>query len=429
MALCFSTLYPCLSGCAEVLVQWLFFRGLLGKKASPLRILPLVLLSCLGVSLAIPVPCKFLLLAILLFLYGTFFCGRPKGLSLFSAFLATGLTQLCYGIFQPILPFLAFLLCPANPALCGTFCMVAGDFSALGLALLCGRAILRHSTQWGCTRRAPLLPAVVPLLLVFFVSSSIAHSFYGNTVVIDPLHPAPSLLHLPMLLVQLLGISSVFCILHTHQKTSVLAAQSYSHAKYAAETQARWNQAKALRHDMKNHIAVTRGLLEKGDSVSAAAYLASLDAAAACLSAPFQTNRPACDVLLAEKSALAETHGIAFRSTFLVPAACPVEDMDFCAILANALDNAIHACDMLPAGAEKFIRISSRTQGDFLLVSIENSFRGSPHIRFGTGLSNIRRIAGKYNGALDVHTADSVFCLYILLSISQHPSRIPRQSR
>ena len=40
MTLCFSALYPCLAGFGEILAQWLFFGGLLGKRAASLRILP-----------------------------------------------------------------------------------------------------------------------------------------------------------------------------------------------------------------------------------------------------------------------------------------------------------------------------------------------------------------------------------------------------
>lgn len=426
MTLCFSALYPCLTGLGEVLAQWLFFGGLLGKKAASLRILPLFLLSCLGIFLPLPIFCKFLLLAALLFLYGTVFCGRPAGYSLFAALLAVELTQICYGIFQPILPFFAFLLCRAHTPLFGTLCMLAGDFLSLGLAFFCSRAILRQSARWNAAQGVALLPAAVPLLLLLLVSGGIAHSFYGNTVTLDPANPAPALFHLPMLLVQLLSMLSVFCILHTRQSVSALTAQNFLHARYTAETQARWRSTKALRHDMKNHLAVVRGLLEKGDSTSAAAYLAALDTAAAEISAPFQTNRPACDVLLAEKAAFAESLGIAFHSALQIPGSCPVEDMDFCTILANALDNAVNACKNLPPDTERFIRISSQLQGDFLLITIENSFHGSQHICLGTGLCNIRQTAKKYGGTAEIRTAGGVFRLHVLLSISQHSSRISR---
>ncbi len=426
MTLCFSMLYPCLSGLGEVLAQWLFFGRLLGKNRTSLRVLPLFLLSCLGIFLPLPIFCKFLLLAALLFLYGVVFCGKPAGYSIFAALLAVELTQICYGIFQPILPFFAFLLCRAHPNPGGTLCMLAGDFLSLGLAFFCGRAILRQSARWSAAKGVPLLPAAVPLLLVLLVSGWIAHSFYGNTVTFDPANPMPSLLHLPMLLVQMISMLSVFCILHTRQSVSALMAQNFFHMRYTAETQARWCRTKALRHDMKNHLAVVRGLLEKGDGTSAAAYLAALDAAAAEISAPFQTNRPACDVLLAEKAAVAESLGIAFHSTLQIPASCSVEDMDFCTLLANALDNAINACKSLPPDTERFIRISSQLQGDFLLITVENSFNGSLHIRSGTGLFNIRQTTKKYGGTAEIRTAGGVFRLHMLLSISQHSSHISR---
>lgn len=419
-----STLYPCFAGIGEVSLQWLFFGRLLGRKPLRPQILPLFLASCACIFLPIPISCKFLGLAALMSLYGMAFCGRPAGFSLFSALLAAALTQLCYGVFQPFLAFLPYLLCPANPGRCGLFCMAAGDFLSLGLAFLCGKALLRQAAQWDAAQPPSLVPAAVPLLLVFLVSSMAAHSFYGNIVTVVPGGVPPVSTHLPILLMQLLGLSSVFCILHIYQKLSLLASQNRLQKQYTAKTLLLWNSTKALRHDMKNHAAVIRGLLEKGDTASAQAYAGALDAAAAGLSPSFQTNRPVCDVLLNEKAALAEQCGISFRVGFQVPAACSVADFDFCILLANALDNAIHACEMLPPGTARFIRLSSHMQGDFLLISMENSCLGTPRIHPGTGLSNIRQAAKKYGGTVTFSAKDSVFHLDILLNISQRSSRI-----
>ncbi len=53
------------------------------------------------------------------------------------------------------------------------------------------------------------------------------------------------------------------------------------------------------------------------------------------------------------KAALAANKGITVSSTLKVPFPCSVGDMDFCIILSNALDNAIHACEKTWYGRKK----------------------------------------------------------------------------
>lgn len=102
--------------------------------------------------------------------------------------------------------------------------------------------------------------------------------------------------------------------------------------------------------------------------------------------------------------------------------------MDFCIILSNALDNAIHACEKLGTEEKKYIHISSCRQDDFLLLEIENSFNGHGYFKQGIGLSNIKWVTEKYGGAMDIDIVDKVFRLSALLIISQQPQSFSQQT-
>nr|WP_305139192.1 ATP-binding protein [uncultured Schaedlerella sp.] len=110
-----------------------------------------------------------------------------------------------------------------------------------------------------------------------------------------------------------------------------------------------------------------------------------------------------------------------------MPYPCSLRDIDICIILSNALDNAIQAVKRLDAGREKYIRVSGRIQGDFLMMEIENSFQGKGAFKKGTGLSNVKKAAEKYGGAMSIETPENKFVLHVLLIISQHPGGIPQQ--
>ena len=55
------------------------------------------------------------------------------------------------------------------------------------------------------------------------------------------------------------------------------------------------------------------------------------------------------------------------------------------------------------------------------MMEIENSFHGKGAFKKGTGLSNVKKVAEKYVGAMSIEIQENVFALHVLLIISQHP--------
>ena len=145
------------------------------------------------------------------------------------------------------------------------------------------------------------------------------------------------------------------------------------------------------------------------------------------MSFPCSTNNPVVDILVGNKLGIAKSMGIDVGCSLLLPYPCSIKDIDICIVLSNALDNAIHAVKSLDVGTEKYIRVSGRIQGDFLMMEIENSFQGKGVFKKGSGLLNINAVAEKYGGAMSIETRGKVFVLHVLLIISQHPEGIPQQ--
>lgn len=77
--------------------------------------------------------------------------------------------------------------------------------------------------------------------------------------------------------------------------------------------------------------------------------------------------------------------------------------------------------------AERYICVTGHMQGDFMLLEIENSYDGQGFIRQGTGLSNIKAVAEKYQGTMSIQTRGMVFTLSALLIIKQHLDDSSRQ--
>ena len=230
--------------------------------------------------------------------------------------------------------------------------------------------------------------------------------------------------HSALFVMQILGLAALLCTLYAyrhicHSFQTQAALRSLEQAtqaqkNYIAEAQMRYEQTKAFRHDIANHLSVLNGLLNHGELDESKAYLNKMKTVSTSLSFPYQTGNPVVDILLSEKLGLAKE--ITAEISLLLPRPCGIEDFDLCVIFANALDNAINAC-RLTEGV-KSIRISGERQGDFYMLAFENTCLDEPLPPAGIGLSNIKSVAEKYDGAMLTEKVGQRFFLNVLLNIS-----------
>ncbi len=240
--------------------------------------------------------------------------------------------------------------------------------------------------------------------------------------------------HSALLVLQILGLAALLCTLYAYQhichsfqtQAALRSLEQATQAQknYIAEAQRRYEQTKAFRHDIANHLSVLNGLLNNGEPDESKAYLNKLKTVSTSLSFPYQTGNPVVDILLSEKLGLAKE--ITAEVSLLLPRPCGMDDFDLCVIFANALDNAINACQS--AEGTKWIRIRGERQGDFYMLAFENTCSDEPLPPAGTGLSNIKSVAEKYHGATLTEKVGQRFSLNVLLNISLHPKNISEQT-
>lgn len=108
-----------------------------------------------------------------------------------------------------------------------------------------------------------------------------------------------------------------------------------------------------------------------------------------------------------------------------------VEELDLYTLVHNALHNAINAVTALPPERERFIFLSSSSEGNMLTLHVENScgsdivFKdGLPQSRgdlkvHGFGMKSMLRTAEKYDGTITAKAEDGLFFLDILLLNSE----------
>lgn len=352
-----------------------------------------------------------------------------------AAILASYISQLSFGIINSVEAVL-FPYMIGKPLL--YLLVIAGTAAAFIMCAVC-YAIVQKSIsleEIGGAANAGVL--LFPVLFFFTAELYIMQTSYTQTFYKD-LSSARLLenagRHAALLFLQTLGLGALLCTLYAYrhlcrslqaqaERQSLLRA-AQAQRVYIVEAQTRYEQTKGFRHDIKNHLSVLDGLLNQGKLDESIDYLQKLETASAALSFPYQTGNPVVDILLGEKLGLANANGITTDVSLLLPKSCEVDDFDLCVIFANALDNAVCACQSIEGA--KSIRISGERQGDFYMLAFENTCSDKPLSPPGTGLANIKSAAEKYHGAVLTDKTDRYFSLNVLLNISLHPENIPIQ--
>ncbi len=342
---------------------------------------------------------------------------NQRPISWLAAVLAFYVSQLSFGIVNSLEAALfpgfigSSLLYPLLLAAQALFFLLcAGCYLAV-------RKLLSRTEDMPCTG---LL--LFPVLFFFAAELYILQSAYGFYVPSISFETVGK--HSTLLLLQAMGLAALLCTLYAYRRLcqglqAQAALQSLTQASqaqkvYIAEAQARYEQTKSFRHDIRNHLSVLDGLLGGGKPEEGRAYLKKLAAASEALSFPCQTGNPVVDILLREKLGAAKE--IETEVSLLLPRPCGIDDFDLCVIFSNALDNAIAACRS--GGGTPSIRITGKRQGDFYMLAFENTCPGGPLPPAGTGLANIRSAAEKYRGAVLTEKAGGQFSLNVLLNIS-----------
>lgn len=428
-------------GAAESLMKIIYFTKFLGKKPGICHSVLFAILSNTAVSL-LPAAAllKFAFYTVLLLLYGIYVRKANGKSALLYAVITVEIMQLCYGISNSLTMLLSPLLYSLHPHAMSLLFMAAGSVMALSLSGLCYCAVRKYFACSETEQNQYVLMILIPLLMIFMSGEYINNTVYGNTIILSgdgAMQNTGYTNHLQILALQTAGIFSLFCIVYAyrklvlgfqlHTKLSMLEQEANFQNQYVMEARSRYEKTRAFRHDMKSHLSVIHGFLKKGNVEEAGKYLQSVEKLTSDLSFPCHTNNPVLDILIGNKLGLAQNNGILVSCSLEVPYPCSIQDIDFCILLANALDNAIHACEKMAEHSERWIRISGHGQGDFLLVEIQNSCNEKQFYKKGIGLSNIRTVTEKYNGAMSTNRQEGVFCLSVLLIIPQQAECISQQ--
>ncbi|MCB6706378.1 ATP-binding protein [[Clostridium] saccharogumia] len=197
------------------------------------------------------------------------------------------------------------------------------------------------------------------------------------------------------------------------------------------------DEKRRLIHDFKHHLCVIDNMAKQTNQKNIIEYISNTNEFIDT-SNNFNiifTNNVAVDALLQYYAELCQKQNIKLSLNLSLPEASPLNDVEWCIILGNLLENSITAC-FQQKDTHKFIQINSKeTEHTFYLV-FKNSYNGkirkigSKYLslkddpkQHGIGLESIKSIIYKYQGTVDIYADNKLFNVGITIPISSKLSK------
>lgn len=207
----------------------------------------------------------------------------------------------------------------------------------------------------------------------------------------------------------------------------LLLEQIESTKQHIREVEKLYGDIRALKHDIGNHITVLENLFLKNETEELEKYLSELKTTWSEGVAEIKTGNPVTDVILAQKQKEAEQRGIDFKCNFLYPSDMNINAFDVSVILNNAIANAFEG---VKECKNPYVSISAYRKKNAYMLEVTNCIRKTVEIdvetglpettkkdkgSHGFGLANIRKVAQKYYGDIDICLDDNCFKLTVML--------------
>ena len=207
----------------------------------------------------------------------------------------------------------------------------------------------------------------------------------------------------------------------------LLAEQIENTKQHINEVEKLYGDIRSLKHDMGNHISVLENLFVKKETEEFEKYLSELKAVYSVNMEGIKTGNPITDVILTQKQKEAKGKGIGFECQFIYPLNTSVNAFDVSVILNNAIENAFEGVE---GCKDPYIYIAAYRKKNAYMLKVTNCMKEKVEIdeetglpettkkdknSHGFGLANIRKVAQKYYGDIDISQDMNSFTLTVML--------------
>lgn len=229
---------------------------------------------------------------------------------------------------------------------------------------------------------------------------------------------------LPFVLLTALALLYAILVLEDHERLEEADKLASLRESYYQGLRREETQVRTLRHDLRNHLTALRGLVELGEGGKALQYIDQLADSPALRGGKRLCENDAANAVLSAKAEAMGRAGLTADFSVSLPRELSLADADLCALLGNALDNAMEAAE---GAKDKTVTLRCRKEKGLFMLRVENAYAGklSPDLAttkadkaaHGFGLAGMREIAERLGGSLETRANGGRFQLVVCLPL------------
>lgn len=260
-----------------------------------------------------------------------------------------------------------------------------------------------------------------PILILLLAISWLTSPILGHAVDSDLLLATAVIDTLIVLLYVYIAVSfrSLSKRLDSEQVALSLRLQMEEAQHHIDLLHATQERAALYRHDLHHHLLLIHGFLDNDQPEQLRAYLADVEQALDETAPVHYCQNEAANLLLHSFSAKAAAAGVRLDADVQMPLSLPLNNAELCALLSNALENAIAAAAQMENDAEKNVRLLVRLTDGKLLIQVQNPYVGTVRMEnglpqshppgHGFGVRSMERIVKKYGGLSTYEAQNGMF--------------------
>lgn len=215
-------------------------------------------------------------------------------------------------------------------------------------------------------------------------------------------------------------------VIYYEQTEKLMTIQLHSFENTIKTLEQNEKKLRIIRHDLKHYQNGLFSLAQSGSREDLLDFIHNATEIVPVDETVRYCESTALNSILTFYLGLAKEADCSVQAKFQLSSALPVKDMELCMVFANAIENAIHACQKIPDFSKRKIRITCFDSPQFVL-EVANTYAEdirldesgvpiSTEKDHGYGTQSILAFAEKYHALVDYDMSGEWFKLRVLIS-------------
>lgn len=282
------------------------------------------------------------------------------------------------------------------------------------------------------SKRSCLLFGAVPLLYYLFDYATTIYTNLLYSGAREAVQFAPSVICTFYLIFVLLYYNESQKQAKAQRERDIFASQ-FQHASVELDAMRRMqNNTVIYRHDMRHHLSLIGGFAADGDLQKIKEYLATTESAIDALTPIRYCENETVNLIISSFESKAKKIQVTLHADVKLPEELVMNDTELCALLSNALENAIFAAARVEEEKLRKVYIHAVINDDRLIISTENAYVGRIEIEgelpksnnkeagHGFGIKSMVDIVERHGGLYSFETEGGVFILQLMLPLGKN---------